>query len=369
MSDYLIFHSSCMGYNHIVKGNVCQDSSISYEDDVCKIIIVADGHGASACCRSDYGAKMASEVAMEQLQIFAREMQTIWEENHKEYEVFLQEKHQKKKIKTLTDSIIAKWHQKIMENLKHFPLSVKEYEQVGEYAVEYQAGRKLPHIFGSTLIAALWIDSVLVLLQQGDGRCNIFYGNLEIDQPIPWDEHCHANVTTSLCDDDASLTIRSCVIDLQEIPVIACFLGSDGVEDSYRTMEGNYIFYKEFMIEIMERNYEKKKVEEYLEEYLPRFSQIGSGDDISVAAIVDKDAFTKEAKSLYEEEVRKYLLEEELIMINEKIISMERKHKILHGRKECSNEAMKDYEVYHQKYNDYIQQKIDVEIKLKNYDK
>jgi hypothetical protein len=83
------------------------------------------------------------------------------------------------------------------------PLTLDERAKCDRYLDRYDRGEKLEHIYGTTLIAGLLTDKYLLLLQQGDGRCDVFDANGEVSQPIPWDDKCFANVTTSLCEDDA----------------------------------------------------------------------------------------------------------------------------------------------------------------------
>ena len=71
---------------------------------------------------------------------------------------------------------------------------------------------------------ALMVSKYLILIQQGDGRCDVFYKDGSVDQPIPWDERCKGSTTTSMCDTDAFASIRSAVIDTEERGVVACYI-------------------------------------------------------------------------------------------------------------------------------------------------
>lgn len=363
MENVFTFHHSCMGHLHVVKDIVCQDDSLSYQDDSCKIIVVSDGHGAASCCRSDVGSKVACTVAMDYLKSFATSMTEIWAEYPEELENFSREKNQEPRIRTLCTSMLAKWHQDVLKNLEEKPLTEEEYERSGNLGAQYREGKKLSHVFGATLLGALWMERYLVLLQQGDGRCNVFYADGTFDQPIPWDARCHENVTTSLCDDDAHLAIRFSVIDLTKKSVIAVFLGSDGVEDSYRTMEGNYNFYKQQLIEMHKMNFDPEKLSKYFQKFLPEFSKSGSGDDVSVAGILLKKEMVQFVPT-YEKDLKAYELTEVLKLVSDKVNSMERKHSFLEENRIKSHEAFTEYRKYHADYSDYVRQRDEIQEKL-----
>lgn len=105
---------------------------------------------------------------------------------------------------------------------------------------------------------------------------------------MPDDERCFLNMTTSLCDLNAATEFRFCGGNKDTIPV-AIFLGSDGIDNSWGTDEALHNFY----IEVLKHCTSAENVTHDLAEALPQLSQAGSHDDMSVAAIVDKDLLAK----------------------------------------------------------------------------
>ena len=91
------------------------------------------------------------------------------------------------------------------------------------------------------------------MIQQGDGRCILFDENGDVSQPIPWDNRCESNVTTSMCDNDVFTSIRHKIIDLDQNPISACFVCSDGIEDSFIGMEGTYAFFRKECMDIIHK--------------------------------------------------------------------------------------------------------------------
>lgn len=348
MGNFYAFHQSVLGHLHKRKGLECEDRSESEngegESGQFYIAVVADGHGDTACMRSKDGAQIAARVAREQLSEFAKA--ALCKEANESIKEQLENGRQRDILKTLTDNIVAEWSKEVDKDLKEKPLTEEELNQSGSYADAYRNNDKLRHIYGTTLLAALLLPDYLILLQQGDGRCVVFYKDKEgtPKQPITLDERCHENVTTSMCDEDAPLSLlkHSVVIPLHEKKIMSCWLGCDGVEDSYRNDEGIYTFYRKLMCELNE--WKENGFEDHLKGYLREFSEIGSGDDISVGGIVDMDCIGDYVPS-FALQVEEYGLAEDLERLKNKHISMSRKHGLLQKQAEQAKK------LYEQLYN------------------
>lgn len=327
------FHLSVQGSIHIQKGLCCEDASLSLSDPQNRyhILAVADGHGDPTCVRSQLGSLAAVSIAVESLQEFAESMrchpantgEPSWED------FVANPRYRQSAIRRLSNSILYRWSQTIQTNLRNHPLTDAEYEKAGEQGERYRKGENQEHIYGTTLIGGLLLPPFLILLQQGDGRCDVFYSDGSVDQPIPWDARCHENQATSLCDIDAADSVRSCVIDMRKKDVIACLMGSDGVEDSFFDMEGTHTFYRELISELCDKYPEAFL--RYLKERLPELSRLGSGDDISVAGLVNIKEAQKFVDS-FRRQIKAYQLNDSLKMCEERLHSMERKHNFLHRK-------------------------------------
>lgn len=325
------FHKTVLGYMHEKKELRCEDASdsVTGDNDLFHIAVVADGHGSPTCVRSHLGSKMAAEIATEELDCFAASLLY-----NRADETFPEDKEAG--IKKLTDTIVFRWKEEVFEHLLANPFTEEELVLADYYAQEYRQYQKIEHAYGTTLIAALQVGDDLILIQQGDGRCDVFYQDGSVDQPIPWDENCQDNVTTSMCDFDASEEIRHVVLNWKEQGVVACYLGTDGVEDSYRDMEGTHVFYQKLSCYLVENGMEN--FESYLEHVLPEFSKRGSGDDVSVSGIVDLDEIVK-LNQFYEREIEKYDVSNLMQQYASKGISMKRKYNILKQKEEDAKRA------------------------------
>lgn len=329
---------------HKLKNKPCEDYSASCSEKSGKyhIAIVADGHGSNECFRSAFGSKTAVEVTLEIFENFADTILQNSDTEKKFYDdIFLNSRYQSTIIRQLTDSIISEWSDRVEEDYEKNPPTEEELQKA---ELAEKAKLNIPHIYGTTLIAALWLPECLIVVHQGDGRCVIFYDDGTANQPVPWDERCIGTAVTSMCDEDAATRIRHYVLNLSEKKVIACYLGSDGVEDAYRDtydekgpycmgdMGGVYTFYKNLTCQLIDKGYDQFKI--YLDQMLPEFSanglfsRTGSGDDVSVAGIVDVEA----AKKFYDQfmrDIKVYELEEQLFWKEDELQGKTRKHGIL----------------------------------------
>ena len=336
-----VFHKTICGYSHIKKNIACEDFSGSFADDRNSFFVasIADGHGEKSCLRSGRGAEFAVQIALKYLQEFAEYYENVLAEGDASEFIrsFCYPKGQMRIIGRLTDCIISKWNAAIKEDLTINPLSEEELTLAGELSESYRNGERLAHIYGTTLIAALWLKDYLILIQQGDGRCDVFFEDGSVGQPIPWDDRCFQNVTTSMCDTDAAASIRHCVLDLRERPVMGCYMGSDGVEDSFSNMEGTHNFYRGLVCALFQCGVDE--FGPYLEKALPELSQNGSGDDISVAGIVNTRIIERYVER-FQKTIRVDGLLEKQGYYERKLISMERKHAILKKRADNSRYAL-----------------------------
>lgn len=343
MNNILAFHKSVQGANHIAWGRPCEDASGSYANSEKHyyVAVVSDGHGADECYRADKGSKIAVEIAMKNLQELAEKMTRTPEQEARFYRDILGgARYQQMTMRHLTDVIHAEWVDRVREDLQTNAPTEEELASLQEKKKKNYAQSDRPEqVYGCTLMAALWMQKCLLLIHQGDGRCDVFYTDGTVNQPIPWDSRCVGTQTTSLCDDDAEPSFRSCVIDFQKKPVMACYLGCDGVEDAYRDSEENmagvHTFYKGLTYEVAHRTPEQ--LDAYLAEMLPRFScaglynMSGSGDDVSVAAIVDTDAI-RPFTAGFLRDTQVYTAKEDVFWKEDAIRSKIRKHGILQRR-------------------------------------
>lgn len=274
-----------IGASHIKSGTVCQDCSQSCEKTECRLVVVCDGHGGADYFRSDRGSKLAAVAfmdCMENPDLIAA------------LSAAAAEKQRQSRMEQLIKSIIARWNSLVEQDMRQHPFDEDELSGVSEKARRrYEAGERLQAAYGTTLIGAVLAENFWLGLQIGDGKCVAVSETGEFTQPIPWDEECFLNVTTSLCDENAAKEFRFCFS--RTLPA-AVFIGSDGIDDCFAGDERLYDFYRVTLKSFAETDEETAIAQ--LKEYLPTLSEKGSGDDMSVGILINTDLVCK-SESVY----------------------------------------------------------------------
>lgn len=285
------------GASHIKEGTPCEDFGLVKEGDGIKVFALSDGHGDKSCPRSNIGSQRACEIAISELYAFATQLRELDASREKTGDCGLVDcgaGQQESLIRQLTTSIVGKWASSVIADFNERPLTTEERAGCAQrYLTAYDNGKRLEHIYGATLITGVMTERYILLIQQGDGRCEVFWEDGSVTQPIPWDNRCTANITTSLCDLDAIPSTRYCVIDLAKTGIIAVLAGSDGVEDAFFSMDGTHNFYRSLLARAV--NTSVSELELWLDsEYLSEFSKSGMGgygsqDDVTVCGLIDVD--------------------------------------------------------------------------------
>ena len=328
MRSFESFSAMARGYSHIRRGSACEDASGHADTEGVSIAAVADGHGDSGCFRSAEGAKLAVDIALKDMEIFYNALRENGWEQH-----LLEENGREALLRQLIRSIVGKWTAGVLRQYEENPPTPEELAGAGEARGHAPS---IPHIFGTTLLAAMVTERFYLILQQGDGRCIVVHADGRIDQPVPWDERCLMNFTTSLCNADAIESCRYYVGDMREDPILACYVITDGVEDAFDDQGGVNAFMGEVTGWLAGKG--ARGLEEYLGEFLPDFSRTGSADDVSVAGIADAAAATPFAERFFIGAERFELLGR-LNAARSKLNSMQRKTDYLRARYEQAQES------------------------------
>ena len=279
MNTMYDFAFSEQGYNHIKSDKVCQDSSGHYSDDSMAVVVVADGHGSDNYPRTDRGSSFAVEATITAI----RELVKTAEESGIDISV-----DSDSYLEQLAKNILANWHAAVDADLEKHPFSEEELSKVSEkYKNRYMSGQKQEKAYGTTLIAVCQTKHYWFGLQIGDGKCVCISQDGSMYEPIPWDEDCQANITTSICDSEAIEEFR--YFFSKECPV-ATLMGTDGIDDSYANTEEMYVLYRSILAIFAEHGREVGESE--IQAFLPGLSRKGSGDDVSIAGIVSSSLST-----------------------------------------------------------------------------
>lgn len=290
---------SCQGESHIATGKVCQDYSYSkvYENGN-SIALVCDGHGGKRYFRSDIGAKIAAEVTERNVQIFLDEVghnlitdKAFTQEETISGQIDRQDFDKQSAVeiafRQLFASIISGWNSKVLEHASLNPIKDEEKKDLEPKWIEdFNIGVSLEKVYGCTLIVYASTPNYWIAFQIGDGKCFAFDQNGQWSEPIPWDERCFLNKTTSICDSSAIDEFRYCYQGDGVFP-IAMILGSDGIDDSFGAEENQANFYVQILKSLVKSGIADTLHE--IETTLPQLSKIGSQDDMSVSMVFNLD--------------------------------------------------------------------------------
>jgi hypothetical protein len=276
---YEAFGSYTVGSNHIRLNKPCQDFALHVSREGLQFAIVADGHGGEAYFRSDRGARFAANCAA---YCITRFVETLKSRKMTLDDI---ETDHEKLLRELEKSIITWWHAMVESDYTEEPFTAAELEQAGP---ESSTPQSPYHAYGTTLIAVAAAETYWFGLHIGDGKCVAIDKSGTCTEPIPWDDTCFLNVTSSLCDSDAATRFRHCFS--REMPA-AVFIGSDGVDDSYPVNNnGEHLgrLYSTIAENFAGSGFAAGR--DQLAKFLPALSQKGSGDDVSIAGFIDMDA-------------------------------------------------------------------------------
>lgn len=269
------FHISVQGASHIKRGKECQDVSASCDTEDYSIAIICDGHGGDDYVRSAVGAGLACIAAENSIRDFMSKV---------DKEAFQKSAKQREELLgRLEGSIINAWNKAVREHYSANPFTDSEIEVLSDRAKrKYLQDQEIESAYGTTLLAAVLTPDFWFGIHIGDGKCVAVDSAGTFSQPIPWDEKCFLNATTSICDKDAIGNFRHFYSD--DLPA-AVFVGSDGIDDCFCNDEQLNSLYRTALYSFSTSEFNAAVAE--LQDYLPRLSTKGSGDDISVAAILD----------------------------------------------------------------------------------
>ncbi len=299
------FNISVQGASHIKKEQECQDASYSFKDDEKVIAIVADGHGSAEFLRSAMGSEIATIVGSLEIKKFLEK--TSFNDMRANSD---------EKLLELQKSITASWNEQVRIHYENNSFTIDEIEKIPKkFQKDYLAGFKIEKAYGTTFIAIVITNNYWFGIHIGDGKCVAVSPDGRFLQPIPWDKKCFLNATTSICDDNALDNFRS--FYSEKLPV-AIFIGTDGVDDCFTSNELLHKFYKTVLYSFSHEEFSKAKKELY--DYLPRLSAKGSGDDISIAAIMNMDLIGEI------DDVKEYDVEKEKLKVDESKRREKEKH-------------------------------------------
>lgn len=291
MLSYVAADCHCIGKSHILKGMKCEDFSDSYSDENVSAAVISDGHGDKNCFRSALGAKFACETALSLCRKFCSDHTEIKNVNEVDFE---------SKIKHLERNIAEQWKKKVSDYTAENPFSDEELKKLEADVREYYlTGNFIEKAYGCTLISAVITENIWFALQIGDGVCTAAYEDGAFVKPVPADENCCGNFSSSICNKNSAELFRHYYSNIKPLAVFVC---SDGIEESFDESGLYNCFYS---IAYWVKHNGSEKAEKDMAELLPRISEGGSSDDVSVSVIVNTECEITKPRQSWESVVQK----------------------------------------------------------------
>ena len=266
-----VFSKSSIGYSHIKEKKICQDFSATYKDTERTIVTCCDGHGGKKYIRSHIGSHMASNAII-----------NVFNSIHPSF-FRLKDNEIENKIKL---SILCEWN-KLIEGQMSYK-SIKKHELVNLDEDEILALKSNPATaYGTTLTGALLLGNKLLVVKIGDTECiGIKRGEL-VDIFDSSDEPA-ANVTYSMCQDDAFKYLKVKVLDFRDLDgIILC---TDGLTSPYQSYDN---FKKSFIKPMINKIINTISLS-YIDEFIDDIAtNLGVGDDVSLSFILSDNISKK----------------------------------------------------------------------------
>lgn len=342
------YHFSCQGESHKVDNKPCQDASFSaVYDNGLALAIVCDGHGGERYFRSDVGSRMATEVIRDSVKTFVENIDKgmFVGKPYTAQEAITSEELVKKQtpiddaFRQLFSSIIYQWNQKIADHAANTAISGWEQEHVEQkYLDELQTSETFEKLYGCTLMVYVQTPDYWFAFHLGDGKCISFQQDPFWHEPIPWDERCFLNKTTSLCDSNAINEFRYCYEGDGHFPM-AVFLGSDGMDDSFGEDANLVNFYIQVVKMLV--NEGKEATIKSIESDLPQLSKIGSKDDMSVAFIYNVEELRVHLTDFIQYQID--LVKDSIHLTDERIDKLNKKLRIVCDSNDEKSHIEADY--------------------------
>ncbi|HWG03715.1 MAG TPA: PP2C family serine/threonine-protein phosphatase [Beijerinckiaceae bacterium] len=249
--------ASALGSSHIARGKPNQDAVAWQQRRLWTYIAVADGHGSAPHYRSDRGSRMAVDTLIALFRDVTRDGAL------REPDALA------RRVPDLAGALVAQWREKVEADVAKEP-------------IPEPAGFARRTVYGSTCLGAAIGPGFAVMMQIGDGDLFVGTGSGDIARVFEAD-NTEGEQTYSLCLPDAAEHIK---IALFTAPNPMCapdfvFASTDGFSKSLESDETVLAIVRDYRTAIRERGL--RTVASELDAWLMKCSQMGSGDDTSVA--------------------------------------------------------------------------------------
>jgi hypothetical protein len=261
--------ATALGASHVARGKPNQDAVGWTQRRLWTFLAVADGHGSAPHYRSDRGSRMAVDCLI-----------TLFREITQDG-VLREPDALARHIPTLAGALVARWRAQVEADIATDPIAEP-------------AGTASHVVYGSTCLGAAIGPGLMLALQIGDG--DLFAGTTSGDIVRLFEpDDTVGEQTYSLCLPDATEHVK---IALFTAPSPFCapdfaLCSTDGLAKSFADESAVLDVVRGYRNAARERGVKLVTIE--LRDWLVKCSQMGSGDDVSVAFFTAETEVREEA--------------------------------------------------------------------------
>jgi hypothetical protein len=245
-----------IGSVHVRDGRPLQDAVRTWVEGDSAVVAVADGHGHHDHFRSDVGARIAVECAVDALVAALPD--------------FTDPAVAHKAIPEVAARAIGAWTAKVRQHVRDHPF-------------EGGGPRDPLRPYGTTLLAMAVVGDALAVFQVGDGDTVVVDASGRASRPLPEDPELDGVSTASLCQPNPLNSLRATAIDIREGDVVLAFQCTDGFGSSRVDAAGWWQQTGEELVRFGQEH-GLDWVAEQLPGWLVEPAQVG-GDDTTLAII------------------------------------------------------------------------------------
>lgn len=255
------FTKTSIGYSHIKEGKACQDFSSVYHDEERTILTACDGHGGNLYVRSDRGSRLASMAVIKVLQDIDKSAFFHYTKT--------------KVAKKIKLQVLCEWNNLVDNDLSDRAISKRERVSLSEKD-NFKLKSNPVRAYGTTLNGAMIYGNRLICVSLGDGGIFLIKRG-RIIPAFEDDEDAVANLTYSMCQEDAYEHLKVQIFDFNELDgVLLC---TDGLINPYQSISN---FENKLVKPICMKLLEGKQVE--IDDFVKQMGEkIGIGDDVTLS--------------------------------------------------------------------------------------
>jgi serine/threonine protein phosphatase PrpC len=224
-------------------------------------VAIADGHGDQRHDRSRIGSALAVQAAVEELVTFHR----MYADN--------------KLVQSLRGEFRADFPRRVTRRWRE-AVDLDARGRDTSFLASTGSPDSVYTRYGSTLLAALVTPAMILIGQIGDGDIVIVRPDGTLECPIATDTSVIGKETRSLSSRDAHLLWRMATLDRGSGGIL--IMATDGVSDSFDASQGEEFL--RFVTSLADRvkQYGIQNVADAMSGWLDRYSELASGDDMTL---------------------------------------------------------------------------------------